>query len=111
LWVAESSHSVIGQFAPILAVPRPLHRFQTGRSTVFATTDEQHGAGTLDEILFRPYLSGMEDQTTSEGPTGLSEFQAKAGYRTARREFAAEVVRAQRVSRGAASIRSETAQH
>ena len=41
----------------------------------------------------------------------LSEFEAKTQYREMRKEFATEVRRAQRVSRGAAGIRSETTQH
>ena len=50
-------------------------------------------------------------ETTSDGPTRLSEFQAKTEYRKARGEFATEVLRARRVSRGAAGIRAETPQH
>lgn len=53
----------------------------------------------------------MEKETTNDDPTELSEFRLRAEYGKARREFAAEILRAQRVSRGAAGIRSETAQH
>lgn len=52
----------------------------------------------------------MEEGAISNAPTELTDFQARAKYRQARREFAADVPRAQRVSRGAAGIRSETAQ-
>jgi Family of unknown function (DUF5677) len=53
----------------------------------------------------------MKEEATSDNPATHSELQAKAEYRKARREFAGEVLRAQRVSRGSAGIRSETAQH
>jgi hypothetical protein len=53
----------------------------------------------------------MEEETIANASTELTDVQAKAKYRQVRREFAAELLRALRVSRGAAGIRSETAQH
>jgi Family of unknown function (DUF5677) len=53
----------------------------------------------------------MEEKTTSDDPPRLTEFQAKTEYKKARRNFAAEVLRARRISRGAGGIRSETVQH
>ena len=53
----------------------------------------------------------MGETTSSDDPTRLSEFRLKSDYRKARKNFANEVLRALRVSRGAAGIRSETAQH
>src|SRR5947209_6515621 len=53
----------------------------------------------------------MEKESVSSAPIELRDAQAKEKYRQARRQFAADVLRAQRVSRGSAGIRSETAQH
>lgn len=53
----------------------------------------------------------MEEPTNSNAATEMADVQARAKYRQARGEFAAGVLRAQRLSRGAAGIRSETAQH
>jgi hypothetical protein len=66
---------------------------------------------TLDWIAFQAYLACMDEKTTSNDPNISSESQARAEYRKARRDYAAVVLRAKRVSRGAAGIRSETAQH
>jgi len=52
----------------------------------------------------------MEENVRS-APPELTAVQVKEKYRQARREFAANVLRAQRVSRGAGGIRSETTQH
>jgi len=53
----------------------------------------------------------MVDDTTSGSPAKLTEVQVKDKYRRARREFAADILRAQHVSRGAGGIRCETSQH
>ena len=53
----------------------------------------------------------MDEETISNAPAELTDVEAKAKYRQARREFAADVLRARRVSRGASGIRSETDQH
>jgi hypothetical protein len=50
-------------------------------------------------------------EETSNAPTELTDAQASILYSQARKEFSADVLRAQRVSRGAAGILSETAQH
>ncbi len=53
----------------------------------------------------------MVDQTADTAATRWSEAEAKAKYKAARKAFAACVVRAETVSRGAANVESETNQH
>ena len=72
---------------------------------------DQRRSVALDGTSFRPYSSEMVEATTRDDPKRLSESQAKAKYRDARRDYAAVVLRAKRVSHGSAGIRSETAQH
>jgi Family of unknown function (DUF5677) len=53
----------------------------------------------------------MDEETISNASAEFTDVEAKAKYRQARREFATDVLRGRRVSRGASGIRSETDQH